>query len=126
MSNPFNPIRVLVVEDNELLRFVTTDALEDGGFGVLGVGQADEAIRLLEINPDIRVLFTDINMPGSMNGLVLAHYARDRWPSLEIIITSGRSQAGKLLPERAVFLSKPYRMDQITQMLGKMTRRKAA
>ena len=126
MSNPSDPISVLVVEDNELVRFVATDVLEEGGFKVLGAGRADEAIRLLEGNPDIGILFTDINMPGSMDGLKLAHYARDRWPSLEMIVTSARSQASRLLPQRAVFLSKPYRMDQITQMLRKMTKRIAA
>jgi CheY-like chemotaxis protein len=126
MSNPSDPISVLVVEDNELVRFVATDVLEEGGFKVLGAGRADEAIRLLEGNPDIGILFTDINMPGSMDGLKLAHYARDRWPSLEMIVTSARSQASRPLPERAVFLSKPYRMDQITQMLRKMTKRIAA
>ena len=126
MSNPSDPISVLVVEDNELVRFVATDVLEERGFKVLGAGRADEAIGLLEGNPDIGILFTDINMPGSMDGLKLAHYARDRWPSLEMIVTSARSQASRLLPERAVFLSKPYRMDQITQMLRKMTKRIAA
>ena len=126
MSTPSDPISVLVVEDNELVRFLATDFLEEDGFKVFGARRADEAIRLLESNPDIGILFTDINMPGSMDGLKLAQYARDRWPSLAIIVTSGRSQASQLLPERAVFLSKLYRMDQITQMLRKMTTRIAA
>ena len=126
MSTPSDPISVLVVEDNELVRFLATDFLEEDGFKVFGARRADEAIRLLERNTDIGILFTDINMPGSMDGLKLAHYASDRWPSLAIIVTSGRSQASRLLPERAVFLSKPYRTEQITQMLRKMTKRIAA
>ena len=81
--------RVLVVEDEALVRLSTREEIEAAGFKVYEAHNADEAIRLLEANPDIELIFTDVDMPGSMDGVKLAHYVRKRWPPVKIIVTSG-------------------------------------
>src|ERR1700688_3962857 len=80
---------ILIVEDEPLVRFGAVRAIEDAGFEVIEAADADEAIRILESRSDIRVVFTDIHMPGSMDGLKLAHAVRNRWPPIKIIVTSG-------------------------------------
>jgi DNA-binding NtrC family response regulator len=80
---------ILVVEDEALVRWATRDGIEDAGFQVHDARNADEAIKLLEANPDIGLIFTDVDMPGSMDGVKLAHYVRERWPPVKIIVTSG-------------------------------------
>ncbi len=83
--------------------------LEDAGFTVLEAMNADEAIDLLQTRSDIRVVFTDIDMPGSMDGLKLARVVRDRWPPVELIVTSGHFNIRESdLPERGRFFPKPY------------------
>jgi CheY-like chemotaxis protein len=81
--------RVLVVEDEALVRLSAREEIEAAGFKVYEAYNADEAIRLLEANPDIELIFTDVDMPGSMDGVKLAHYVRTRWPPVKIIVTSG-------------------------------------
>jgi CheY-like chemotaxis protein len=80
---------VLVVEDEPLIRMNAVTTIENAGIGVLQAASADEAIAILEACPDVRVVFTDVQMPGSMDGLKLAHFVRDRWPPIMIIATSG-------------------------------------
>jgi two-component system, response regulator PdtaR len=112
------PPLVLVVEDELLVRMNALSLLEEAGFGVLEAGSADEAIAVLERRKDIRIVFTDINMPGSMDGLRLAHAIRDRWPPIEIVLTSGRMCVGdEDMPERGVFLGKPYEAGELVQMV---------
>ncbi|GAU86746.1 response regulator receiver protein [Bosea sp. BIWAKO-01] len=83
--------------------------LEDAGFEALEASNADDALTLLEARSDIRIVFTDIEMPGSMNGLKLAFLVRGRWPSITIIIASGRIQPEpKEMPADVTFLRKPY------------------
>ncbi|WP_027054714.1 response regulator [Mesorhizobium erdmanii] len=102
-------VTVLVVEDEAFLLFAIADELRELGFEVLEASNADQAIRLLENRPDITILFTDIDMPGSMDGLRLSAAVRDRWPPVKIIITSGKRQpAADAMPSGGVFLSKPY------------------
>ncbi|SKA26644.1 response regulator [Consotaella salsifontis] len=111
MSKTFDRrrIAILVVEDEPLLLMDAMDMIEDAGFTVYGAGNADEALRLLESRNDIRVLFTDVDMPGSMDGLKLAHAVKDRWPPVHIIVASGHvNVARKELPENGVFFAKPY------------------
>jgi CheY-like chemotaxis protein len=84
---------VLIVEDEALVRLGAARMIEDAGFDVIEAANADEAIQILESRSDI---FTDIHMPGSMDGLKLAHAVRHRWPPIKIIVTSGR----ELLTER--------------------------
>jgi two-component system, response regulator PdtaR len=103
------PPLVLVVEDEFLARLNAVSLLGEAGFATLEAGSADEAIALLEARKDIRVVFTDINMPGSMDGLRLAHAVRHRWPPVELVLTSGHMPLGKDdMPERGLFLPKPY------------------
>ena len=109
---------VLVVEDELLVRMNTLSLLEEAGFGVLEAGSADEAISLLERRKDIRIVFTDINMPGSMDGLRLAHAIRNRWPPIELVVTSGLMRVRKEdMPERGLFLRKPYTPSELVQVV---------
>ena len=113
----FRPV-VLVVEDECLLRMIAVDIIEEAGFEVLEALNADDAILLLEARRDISVVFTDIDMPGSMNGLKLAHAIRSRWPPVKIIATSGHTfiRDGDL-PVGSRFFPKPYSVRQITAAL---------
>ena len=100
---------VLVVEDEPLLLMMATDLVEEAGFEAVEARSADQAVEILQERKDIRIVFTDIDMPGSMNGMRLAAMVRDRWPPIEIIITSGAvTNAVAQLPDRAVFFPKPY------------------
>src|ERR1700674_2327453 len=100
---------ILIVEDDSLVRWNAADMLEEAGFKVLQAGSADEAIVLLETHTDITVVFTDIDMPGSMNGIKLAHAVRGRWPPIKIIATSGHFKVGDGdLPTGGRFIQKPY------------------
>jgi CheY-like chemotaxis protein len=113
---------VLVVEDELLVRVVAVGIVEDAGFEAIEAANADQAIKILEARDDIRVVFTDINMPGSMDGLKLAAAVRGRWPPIEFIVTSGRQSFGPdALPERSLFLMKPYTHVQVAQALAALT-----
>lgn len=116
------PIRVLVVEDEMFTRMDVVEMLRGAGFDVLEATNADEAIQMLERNSDIRLIFTDVDMPGSMNGLKLAAAVRDRWPPVRIIATSGhfKIKAGDL-PADARFISKPYQPAQIISAVRELT-----
>jgi CheY-like chemotaxis protein len=98
---------VLVVEDEVLIREVIRDELEDGGYAVVMAADADAAIAILEARNDIHLVFTDIDMPGSMDGLKLAACVRDRWPPVHIIITTGKARP-LTIPANALFIPKPY------------------
>lgn len=103
-------IVVLVVEDEPLIRMDVVCQLEDEGYYVLEAATADQAVAILEAESSIRVLFTDIDMPGSMDGLELAAMVYDRWPPMKILVTSGhRKIQAADLPAGSVFFSKPYR-----------------
>ncbi len=120
-STPINKRIVLVVEDEPLLRMMAVDLVEDAGFEVVEAANADEAVKILEARTDIRIVFTDIDMPGSIDGMMLASAVRDRWPPIEIIITSGHRQiSDRALPERSVFFPKPYDSSKITATLHRM------
>jgi CheY-like chemotaxis protein len=100
---------VLIVEDELLVRENAADMLKLAGYVTLQARDAAEAIAILESRQDIRVVVTDVQMPGSMDGLRLAALIRNRWPPVELIVTSGQTQpkSGDL-PDRASFLPKPY------------------
>ena len=103
------PLAVLVVEDEPLIRLSLVADLEDAGFGVYEAAGADEALRLLSAHPEIEALFTDIDMPGSIDGLKLARLARLSHPKISILITSGYLKIAKNeLPPETVYFSKPY------------------
>jgi CheY-like chemotaxis protein len=112
---------ILVVEDEHLLRFMAVDFILEAGFDVVEAANADEAIRILEARTDIHIVFTDIHMPGSMDGMKLAAFVRDRWPPIELIVTSARYAMELIdLPERAVFLPKPYDYREVVAMLNRL------
>lgn len=112
---------VLVVEDDPILLMSNVALLEDAGFAVLEAGNADEAIAILEQRADIGIVFTDIDMPGSMNGLRLAAAVRNRWPPVQLIIASGRfAPSAQDLPDGSVFFSKPFRSDDLIAAMRSM------
>ncbi len=84
------PIVVLVVDDEAVLRFIASDVLEESGFQVLEAEDAKAALKVLADHPGVRVLFTDINMPGALDGLDLAREVHERWPAIKLVVTSGR------------------------------------
>jgi CheY-like chemotaxis protein len=104
-------VYVLVVEDEPILRLNAVDMLDDAGFEVLEAADADAALRLLEERaPEVAALFTDINMPGSMDGLALAKVVHERWPHIQPFVTSGRSRLHDAeIPDHGRFIAKPYR-----------------
>jgi CheY-like chemotaxis protein len=112
---------VLVVEDLPVLRLMAAAVAEDAGFEAVEAANADEAVRILESREDIRIVFTDIDMPGSMDGMKLAACIRDRWPPVEIILTSGHFAAKDVvLPARGVFVAKPYDPRAVSEAMRRM------
>ena len=114
---------VLVVEDEALLRILAVEVVEEAGFLAIEARDADEAVVLLESRTDITLLFTDINMPGSMDGLKLAHAVRDRWPPIKILLVSGQARLQPSdLPSNSCFVGKPYQasalVDELRSMVG--------
>lgn len=112
---------VLVVEDEPIVRFDAVQSFEDIGFEVIDAYDADDALRAMERRPDIGAVFTDVHMPGVMNGVDLARALGDRWPGVRVVITSGvlvleESQ----LPRGARFVPKPYDAAQVAQMIRGM------
>ena len=115
---PDSPVYVLVVEDDFLNRLHAVNLVEDAGYIAVEASNADEAITILEARKDIRIVFTDIDMPGSMDGLKLAHAIRERWPPIELILTSGHFDLSHdEIPERGRFFPKPYRDQEIISAL---------
>jgi DNA-binding NtrC family response regulator len=116
---------VLVVEDEPLLRMFASDVLPENGFRVYEAANADEAVQILETERHIGAVVTDIEMPGTMNGLVLADLILKRWPDVTVLICSGKIAAASELPDGACFISKPYNPDNLLQLLHEQSERKA-
>ena len=113
---------VLVVEDDPLLRMMAVDLVEDAGFDAVEATGADQAIEIMESRTDIDVLFTDVDMPGCMNGVGLANWARAANTPLGIVVTSGHHNPSKeSLPVRSVFFPKPYDFQKVVDTLKLMT-----
>ncbi|WP_439602941.1 response regulator transcription factor [Devosia sp.] len=109
-----NAVSVLVVEDEALIRMDIADQLEREGFVVFEAANADQAIIVLDAQPGVRIMFTDIDMPGSMDGLKLAAAVRHRFPPIQIIVTSGhRVVEISEMPDGSVFFGKPYRHEAV-------------
>jgi len=122
LPQPQSIHRVLIVEDEPLIRWCTSEMVEDAGYAVIEAENADAALRILEEQNDIDCIFTDVDMPGSMDGLALARAVRARWPSIRIIVTSGkRTPADDQLPPGGRFLAKPYRETDIVAALAERT-----
>src|SRR3984885_8453881 len=113
---------VLVVEDDVLIRMHAAETIEEAGFEVVEASNADEAVAILETRLDVAVVFTDIQMPGSMDGLKLAKAVRVRWPPIHIVATSGLVDVRTVdLPSGGRFLPKPYSPAQIIGALRDLT-----
>src|SRR6267142_1170134 len=117
------PAVVLVVEDEMLLRMRAVDMVEDAGYTSVEAVDADEAVAILESRSDIALMFTDIQMPGSMNGLELAHTVHQRWPPIKIILVSGQVKPATIdIPADSRFHGKPLEakemIAEIQSMIG--------
>jgi len=100
---------ILVVEDEAIIRMGAVQMLEAAGFAVVEAGNAHDAVCILENRDDVCAIFTDINMPGTMDGLRLARMTRDRWPPIHLVVTSGLiSPNDDDLPPGGKFIRKPY------------------
>lgn len=106
---PIGSKTILIVEDEALVRFDLVDFFTDAGWRVFDAENADEAIAILDRHKEIRVVMTDVQMPGSMDGIKLAHYVRERFPPTVLVVVSGNVPLQEHeLPERTTFLPKPF------------------
>jgi two-component system, response regulator PdtaR len=120
MSDLHSNALVIIVDDDVFERMGASYMFSDAGYRVLEAGSADEALQFFESTPDIRLLFTDVSMPGSMSGSDLARQVAERWPGIGIIITSGRSRP-EPLPLGSQFHAKPYEPTNVLQHARDMT-----
>jgi CheY-like chemotaxis protein len=112
---------VLIVEDEPIIRMVTASFVSDAGLEAVEAESADEAIRILKARPDIHLVFTDIGLPGTMDGLKLAHFIATRWPPVKLVVASGNMIVEQSqLPAGARFFPKPYHLSAITKALTEM------
>jgi CheY-like chemotaxis protein len=112
------PAVVLVVEDEMLLRMRAVDMVEDAGYTPVEATDADEAVKILESRSDIALMFTDIQMPGSMDGIGLAHAVHKRWPPIKIIVVSGALKLPDIdMPADSRFFGKPL---EAKEMIAEM------
>ncbi len=115
---------VLVVEDEALIRLCVVDALREFGLDVREAANAVEAMQLLEQIEEPSLMFTDIDMPGRMNGIGLAREVSEKWPKITIVITSGMTQpSADDLPTGVTFIPKPYMVDDLAENLCALLRR---
>jgi CheY-like chemotaxis protein len=109
-----NNALILVVEDEALIRINAVEVLESAGFATVEADNADDAMKVLELRGDIRAVFTDINMPGTFNGMRLARLIRSRWPHIHLIVTSGlTTPSAEDLATISKFIPKPYRDEHL-------------
>ena len=112
---------VLLVEDEPLVRELDIDVLQESGFRVLEARTADEAFEILKSRPDVHVIFTDVDMPGSINGFEFARLVNQGWPSIPILVTSGKvSPSAGDLPPNASFLPKPFLPEVLARKLEQL------
>ena len=112
---------VLIVEDEPIQRMMAVDLVENAGFEAVEATDATQAVAILERRTDIRLVFTDIDMPRGMDGMKLAALIRNRWPPIELILISGKFKPRlEDLPVRGVFFSKPYRSHDIIEAMRRM------
>ena len=113
---------VLVVEDEALVRLAAVGMLEDAGFRMIEAVNGDQALELLEADSDVQLLFTDVNMPGAIDGLALARQVRDRWPHIGIMVASAkRLPQPDGLPAGSRFEQKPYSPETVVRHARELT-----
>jgi CheY-like chemotaxis protein len=121
LGHPIVPAVVLVVEDEMLLRMRAVGMVEDAGYTSVEAVDADEAVAILESRSDIALVFTDIQMPGSMDGLKLAHTVHRRWPPIKIILVSGQLKPANVdIPADSRFYAKPLEAKEMIAELQSM------
>lgn len=108
---------ILVVEDESLILDYITEILTDAGFDAIMASNADQAVKVLEGRSDIFAIVTDIDMPGSMDGLKLAAAVRDRWPPIHVIVTTGKN-IGRNIPPGSHFLPKPFGSERLLKLVA--------
>lgn len=106
----------LIVEDEPLVRMATVDLALEAGFSPIEASTADEALEVLRGNPDIAIVVTDVDMPGTLNGAELAFVLRLEFPKIEIVVVSGISQRPQL-PDSVPYFTKPLRDDVLIELL---------
>lgn len=123
MGRTATPVSVLLVEDEVLISALVADTLSEYGFAVHEAATADEALRYIEAGGAVDVLFTDINLPGTIDGRELAARVRERRPELPIVYASGRYEACDMgqLVSRSVFMTKPYNPEDVCTLLMRLT-----
>jgi CheY-like chemotaxis protein len=110
-------VTVLVVEDEVIVRFDTADMLREAGYMVLEASNADEATSLLKTFPEIALIFSDVQMPGSMDGAEFARFVRTNYPDVRMILTSG----AVVPPDSAIpFFAKPYQPTDVVKRIGEL------
>ena len=119
-----NQILVLLVDDEPHVRLLASDSLEEAGFEVIEAANAEEALSILAARSDVGVLFTDVSMPGSLDGLDLAELVHRRWPAIRLVVTSGRAPE-RTVPDDGRFISKPYSQRSMTELIGEISSQKA-
>ncbi|KQO68721.1 response regulator receiver protein [Methylobacterium sp. Leaf87] len=112
---------ILVVEDDDLVRMNAAEMLEDAGFAVVEARHADEAWLILHERSDIGVLFTDVDLPGSMCGMTLAGRVHDAWPDIRLVVTSGGQRlTDQDIPDHGLFVPKPYSAEQVVAAMHRV------
>jgi CheY-like chemotaxis protein len=116
------PASVLFVEDDAFVRLLGTGMLADAGFRVIEAEDSDAALERLAADSDVKLLFTDVNLPGTIDGLALARQVHDRWPHIGIIVVSGHaSPQPQELPAGSRFYRKPYDEDDVVRHARELT-----
>jgi CheY-like chemotaxis protein len=114
---------VLVVEDEELVREYAVTVFEDAGYVTLEADDARSALELLNERSDVRAVFTDVQLPGPLDGFELARRVHERWPEILLLVTSGNRTPSKAeLPKAGQFIPKPYRADDVLQKINTLAR----
>ena len=117
------PPTVLVVEDDAIIRMMAADLVEELGFAMFEVSSADAALTMLERHEEITIVFTDVHMPGSIDGLELAALAHLRWPAVGLVVVSGEHvTTNDKLPGGAKFFAKPYDAARVQAALVQMSK----
>ena len=114
----------LVVEDEALVRMYACELLEEQGFNVLQAATAERALEVMEAGPQVRLLFTDIQMPGAFDGMDLARQVHARWPKVRLVITSGQRRPSRAeIPDDGRFLAKPYAAEELIHQVNELMRK---
>ena len=123
--SPSAHVLVLLVDDEPAVRLVACDSLEEAGFEVVQADSAGAALDVMHKRSDVGVLFTDVNMPGDLDGLDLAELVHQRWPAIKLVVTSGRALA-RTVPDTGHFIAKPYSLRKMTDLISEIIYREDA